>query len=330
MLRFGTVGSGWITDEYIGGAKESGLWELSAVYSRTRERGEEFAEKHGASSVFTSLEEMARSSLIDAVYLASPNAFHFEQAKTFLEHGKHVICEKPLCAREREVKELYELADKKGLIFLEAILFLHLPQRRLLEDTLKKAGKLSLVKIDFCRRSSKWESFEKGELPNIFNPSLETGALMDLGIYCIYPALALLGEPESFHAEASFLSSGADGCGAVLLKYPETTAVITYSKIGDATENSEFQGSEGTVTVASISHLSGITFQGRDGKTESIFADAEEKHKMMGYEARDFFRFITEPQKYREEYESCRKLALQAARLLEGIRKKAGIRFERD
>lgn len=49
-----------------------------------------------------------------------------------------------------------------------------------------------MVKLDFCQRSSKLDSYLEGELPNIFNPALETGALMDLGVYCVYPALALL------------------------------------------------------------------------------------------------------------------------------------------
>ena len=61
MLRFGTIGSGWIVDEYIHGAKDSGLWELTAVYSRTAERAQAFAQKHGAPLWFTDLEEMAAS-----------------------------------------------------------------------------------------------------------------------------------------------------------------------------------------------------------------------------------------------------------------------------
>ena len=91
MLRFGTIGSGWIADEYIHGAKDSGLWELTAVYSRTQERAAAYAKQHGAKHAFTNLEEMAASDVLDAVYIASPNAFHYEQAKLFLEHGKHVI-----------------------------------------------------------------------------------------------------------------------------------------------------------------------------------------------------------------------------------------------
>ena len=168
MLRFGTIGSGWIVDEYIHGAKDSGLWELTAVYSRTAERAQAFAQKHGAPLWFTDLEEMAASPQIDAVYIASPNALHFEQCKLFLERGKHVLCEKPLCAQGDKVAQLQQLAQERGLVFLEAIMYLHLPQRKILEDTLGQLGKLSLVKLDFCQRSSKLDSYLDGELPNIF------------------------------------------------------------------------------------------------------------------------------------------------------------------
>ena len=90
MLRFATIGSGWITDEYIHGAKDSGLWELTAVYSRDRARGEAYAQKHGAKLVFTDVEELARCKEVDAVYIASPNAAHYEQCRVLLEAGKHV------------------------------------------------------------------------------------------------------------------------------------------------------------------------------------------------------------------------------------------------
>ena len=63
MLRFGTIGSGWIVDEYIHGAKDSGLWELTAVYSRTAERAQAFAQKHGAPLWFTDLEAVSYTHL---------------------------------------------------------------------------------------------------------------------------------------------------------------------------------------------------------------------------------------------------------------------------
>lgn len=330
MLRFGTVGSGWITDEYIHGAKDSGLWELTAVYSRTEERGKEYAAKHGAGKVFTDLREMASSPDINAVYVASPNAFHYEQSKLFLQHGKHVICEKPLCAQADKVRELQNIAEQHGVIFLEAIMFLHLPQRKILEKALTEIGDISMVKLDFCQRSSKLDSYLSGELPNIFNPQLETGALMDLGVYCIYPALALFGKPESVHADILPIRSGLDGSGIVTMRYPDKLITLTYSKLGQAGANSDFQGTKGTVRVNSVSRLAGISLWRKDNTVVPLYGDTDQKYQLMGWEAKDFYRYITEPETSREEYELCSRLSLEVSEFMEDLRKQLRIRFPSD
>ena len=329
MLRFGTIGSGWIADEYIHGAKDSGLWELTAVYSRTQERAAAYAKQHGAKHAFTSLEEMAASDVLDAVYIASPNAFHYEQAKLFLEHGKHVICEKPLCAQARKVRELQQIAKNRGLVYLEAIMFLHLPQRKLLEDALGQLGQITLVKLDFCQRSSKLDRYLEGELPNIFNPAMETGALMDLGVYCVYPALALFGEPESFTVEPQMMESGADGAGIVTMRYPDKLVTLTYSKLGQAGANSDFQGTNGTLSVESISRIAGLSLWRKDGTTEQLYGD-DEKYKLMGWEAKDFYRYISDPEGSAQEYAVCSDLSLRVSSFMERVRKEGKILFPSD
>ena len=329
MLQFGTIGSGWICDEYIHGAKDSGLWELTAVYSRTRERAEEYAKKHGAAHAFTSVEELALSDAVDAVYIASPNSLHFQQSKLLLEHGKHVICEKPLCAQGEKVQQLQAIAREHGVIFLEAIMYLHLPQRKILEEALTKIGAIRMAKIDFCQRSSKLDRYLAGELPNIFNPALETGAFMDLGVYCVYPALALFGKPESFTMEPQMLESGADGAGILTMRYPDKLVTLTYSKLGESLENTEFQGTEGTLGVESISRVGGIRLWKKDGTVEELYGD-DEKYRLMGWEAKDFYRYITEPEATAQEYARCTELSLQVAEFMEEARKKAGIVFSSD
>ena len=329
MLRFGTIGSGWIADEYIHGAKDSGLWELTAVYSRTQERATAYAKQHGAKHAFTNLEEMAASDVLDAVYIASPNAFHYEQAKLFLEHGKHVICEKPLCAQARKVRELQQIAKDRGLVYLEAIMFLHLPQRKLLEDALGQLGQITLVKLDFCQRSSKLDRYLEGELPNIFNPAMETGALMDLGVYCVYPALALFGEPESFTVEPQMMESGADGAGIVTMRYPDKLVTLTYSKLGQAGANSDFQGTDGTLSVESISRIAGLSLWRKDGTTEQLYGD-DEKYKLMGWEAKDFYRYISDPEGSAQEYAVCSDLSLRVSSFMERVRKEGKILFPSD
>ena len=71
-VRFGVVGTNFISDWVIAGARQDERFELVAVYSRTQETADAFASKHNIPYTFTSLEEMAKSPLIDAVYIASP------------------------------------------------------------------------------------------------------------------------------------------------------------------------------------------------------------------------------------------------------------------
>lgn len=329
MLRFGTIGTSWITDSYIEGALDSGLWTLTAVYSRTLEKGREFGAKYGVETIFTDMEAMAQSDLIDAVYIASPNKLHAEHVRIFLENGKHVICEKPLSAHAKDVKALQTLAKKRGLIYLEAIMFMHLPQRRLLEEALEKIGGVNVAKLDFCQRSSKYDAYLAGNLPNIFNPALETGALMDLGIYCVYPTLYLFGMPECTQITAQLLASGADGSGIVAMQYPDKLVNLVYSKVGQAAANTDFQGNLGTVSVASISKLANIEIIYNDGSRETVCGE-EPKYKLMGYEAKDFYRYITEPEASAAEYAQCCALAYAVSDYMEQLRRDAGIRFPSD
>ena len=86
----------------------------------------------------------------------------------------------------------------------------------------KKISLNDSIKEYAAKKISKLDRYLQGELPNIFNPALETGALMDLGVYCVYPALALFGKPESFSLRPHIMESGADGAGIATLRYPDS------------------------------------------------------------------------------------------------------------
>src|SRR5574344_3121199 len=95
-IRFGIVGTNFITDWIIAASQQETRFELVAIYSRTQETADAYAVRHNIPYTFTSLEEMAKSPLIDAVYIASPNFKHAEQSILCMSQGKHVLCEKPL------------------------------------------------------------------------------------------------------------------------------------------------------------------------------------------------------------------------------------------
>ena len=92
MVRVCTVGAGWVVDSFLEGMKQAAPDMVhSAVYSFSEAEAKMFSEKHGIKTVFTDLEELAKSDEVDAVYIANPNALHYATAKPLLENGKHVL-----------------------------------------------------------------------------------------------------------------------------------------------------------------------------------------------------------------------------------------------
>lgn len=85
-MKLGIMGTNWITDSFIEGAINSGEWNLTAVYSRTEEKARAFGEKYGELTYFTDIEEMGKSDALDAVYIASPNALHYQHAVSLLKN----------------------------------------------------------------------------------------------------------------------------------------------------------------------------------------------------------------------------------------------------
>lgn len=327
-IAYGTVGTNWITQSFVDGTVLDGSLRLAAVYSRTEETGRAFAEKNGCKRVFTDLTEMACSSEIEAVYIASPNSLHYEQSKLFLEHGKHVICEKSVAAVPERVEELQALADAKGLIFMEAIMFLHLPQLATLNEALAQVGPVIQARVDFSQRSSRYDDLLNGKGSNMFNPAFETGAMMDLGVYCVYPALYLFGWPQRMESAATFVSSGSDGAGTSLWIYPDKQVTLSWSKMSNTVYGSEFQGEHGILEVNSISRLTGITAVSQTGERRSLVGERD-KAWLMSFEGADLARYIRDPGA-QAEYRRAAELCLQTARAMYEIRKQAGIHFPTD
>lgn len=322
-MKYGVIGTGWIAKSFIDGARMLTQAEFAAVYSRTDESGRRFAAENKIPKVYTSLEDFAKGDF-DAVYVASPNRLHYEQSKLMLQNGKHVICEKPITVEPAELEELQSLAKKNGLIYVEAIMYMFNPARELLKDAISKIGKITSAHFDFSQLSSKYPAYIKGELPNIFNPALATGCLMDLGIYCVYPALDLFGIPQKTTACAHFMDSGADGSGNAALLYPDKLISFTYSKLGQDRLGSQIFGDEGTVTIESVSKLTNMKLIAKNGDIQEIIGDVE-KEKLMGFEAVGFERFIANPDD--PYYAVTSKRALQVSKLMEKIRTLSGIEF---
>ena len=290
MIKYSVIGTSWITKSFIEGANLYPDLSLDGVYSRSFEKGSAFAEETGAKRVFTDFNELV-SSDTDLVYVASPNVCHYEQCKTLLMNGKHVICEKPITITAEEFKELCHMANERNLVYFEAIMYMHTPLRNVLKDAVSKIGNIRSATIDFSQLSSKYQALKNGELPNIFNPEMKTGALNDLGIYCVYPVIDLFGMPEKITPVQHFLHTGADGSGSAVFEYADKLVTITYSKVGQSRSASQIMGDEGTVTVESVSKLDNIKLYNNNGE-ETILNGETHKKYLMGNEAKSAIDFI--------------------------------------
>lgn len=262
-IRFGVVGTNFITDWVIAGARQDERFELVAVYSRKQETADAFAAKHGIPYTFTSLEEMAQSPLIDAVYIASPNFLHASQSILCMQHGKHVLCEKPFASNAKEVRAMIEASQKYNVTLMEAMKPTLTPNFKAVREHLDRVGTVRRYFSCYCQYSSRYDKFKEGIVLNAFNPELSNGAMMDIGIYTVYPMVVLFGRPLKVDASGIVLSSGADGQGAVNFLYEGMNATILYSKIADSSLPTEIQGESGNLTLDRINIISKVSFTPR-------------------------------------------------------------------
>ena len=290
MIRFAVIGTNWITRQFVDAAHETGKYKLTAVYSRSLEQAQTFANDYPVEHLFTSLEAMAQSEAIDAVYIASPNSLHFPQTKLFLSHKKHVICEKPLASNIQEVEAAIALARENQVVLFEAFKTASLPNFLLLQQSLPKIGKVRKAFINYCQYSSRYQRYLDGENPNTFNPAFSNGSIMDIGFYCLASAVALWGEPKQVQASASLLDSGVDAHGIAVLDYGDFSVMLQHSKVSDSTLPSEIQGEAGALVIEKISECQKVAFIPRGSKAQNL---SQPQHiNTMLYEAEEFARLV--------------------------------------
>ncbi|CAI0751446.1 1,5-anhydro-D-fructose reductase [Serratia fonticola] len=324
MIRFAVVGTNWITERFIDAVHESGKMRLTAIYSRKLEQAQAFGANYPVEHFFDSLEALAQSDVIDAVYIASPNSLHCQQSLLFLSHKKHVICEKPLASNLREVEQLVACAREHQVVLFEAFKSAHLPNFLILQQALPKIGKLRKAFINYCQYSSRYPRYLAGENPNTFNPHFSNGSIMDIGYYCVASTVALFGAPQSVLASATLLDTGVDAHGSVCLNYGDFDVVISHSKVSNSDIPSEIQGEEGTLVIEKISEAQGVVLTPR-GENSQVLTQPQHINTML-YEAQVFAELVEKRQVEHEGLEN----SLIVASLLTEIRRQTGVVFPAD
>ena len=138
-VRWGIISTARIAaTAFIPAVRQTRRGEVTAVASRSRDKGESFAREHGIPQVFDDYASLLASDGIDAVYNPLPNTMHREWTEAAAAAGKHVFCEKPLATTAADAEAMVAACEEAGVVFFEAFVFLYHPQslklRRLIDE----------------------------------------------------------------------------------------------------------------------------------------------------------------------------------------------------
>lgn len=325
-MRIGIIGTSAIAGHFVEGARLAGGIDIAAVYSRSLETGRLSRANGRFPLSIRPLTRWQRARPWTRRISPARMPFTIRKASGCLPAEKHVLCEKPIVTAPEQFDELCAFAAEKGLVYMEAIMMRYLPAREILHKAMGQIGRISAARFDFSQLSSRYPALLKGEVPNIFNPAMAAGSLMDLGVYCVYPAIDLFGEPERVRASAGFLSTGADGFGSACLSYPEREVLLSWSKIGQGYAGSEILGDQGSITIQSISMLAGMELHLPDGTRRTLCGLLNKAEAMRG-ETEAFCRFTQEPGRFWLDAARAVELTSSVCRVMEQIRREAGISF---
>ena len=182
---------------------------------------------------------------VNAVYIASPHLTHYQYIKDSIDAGKHVLCETPMVLDGVQAKELYELAEKKGVILMEANKTAHCPAFNHLIVMIKSGVIGEVVDIE----ASLSQLLEKSGRE--FDPLQAGGALYEEGSYPLLPIVKLMGINYKNLMLFSRMEKGVDIYTRGVFQYPNATCSFKVG-LGVKTEgNLVISGTKGYAYVPS-------------------------------------------------------------------------------
>lgn len=218
IQRIGIIGTGRIANRFVKEAALVSGVNTQSVYNPHVKSAKLFAERWGIDA-HEGLENFYDS--VDIAYIASPHETHYAYIKQALEHGKHVLCEKPMCLSKTQSEELFELAKENNLVLLEGIKTAYCPGFTKLIG-IACGGTIGAIKdVEAC--FTKLEDKNSREL----NDFKFGGSFTELASYCLLPILKIYGHDyESIHFETVCDECGIDIYTKAYLRYPNGLATV--------------------------------------------------------------------------------------------------------
>ena len=324
-VRLGTIGSGVIVSSVLDNVVKTEGITLEAVYSRSQEKADTLAKTYGALRTHTDMNAFLADEGINTVYIAVPNLLHYPQAKAALLAGKNVICEKPIVTRYAHAQELRDIAEHEGVLLVEAVPTMFLPNFRLLRERLPEIGRIKLVMSNYSQYSSRYDAVLRGERPNIFSPEFAGGSLMDINYYNVLLNVALFGAPQSAKYYPNVYPRLADTSGVLMMKYEGFVSTNSGAKDTWGINHFTIEGERGYIRADEPNGLKSVRIVTRSGD-ETV--NLQESDNRWHYEIDELVRMMLADE--REAVREMLSVSLETVRVMESARREAGIIFPGD
>lgn len=262
-LRWGVLGPGRIAAMIAPDFAQVHDGVIAAVGSRSLARAQAFAAEFGSEDApiraHGSYADLLADPDVDAIYIATPHAFHLAQARAAIRAGKPVLVEKSFAATLDGAEQIVAAARAHGVFAMEAMWTRFLPA-----VTAARAlafggaiGEVRGVQADLCV----YRPYDPTD--RLFDLNLGGGTVLDLGVYVVSFAQMILGTPDGVVAHGSLLPTGADAECAYLLRYDDGRAATLMSSFNAlAPGGARIMGSLGWIDVPPrFHHPTGVVLE---------------------------------------------------------------------
>lgn len=322
-FRIGIIGAGHIAEKMA--ATLAGMEEAEAygVASRDLAKAEEFARRFNFTKAFGSYEALADDPLVQLIYVATPHSLHHDHVRMCLLKGKPVLCEKAFMANAAEAEDVIGISESRGVFLAEAIWTRYMPFYRTIAERANDGtiGKPMMVTAHL--------GYPVSHKERIMKPELGGGALLDLGVYTINFALNVFGKDiRKITSHCTVAKTGVDLQDNICLEYEDgRMAVLMATALCANDRQGIISGDGGYIIVDNINNSLKAEIYGKDHVLKETI-HAPEQITGFEYQVRACIAAISQG-KYETPFMPHSE-SLAVMRMLDGIRKNAGVAFPND
>lgn len=246
-VNWGIIGAGNIARQFANDIQYTSNSHLAAVAARAESGARKFARQYGVDKYYGSYAELYQDPSIDAIYIATPHTFHYQQTCDSIDAGKAVLCEKPLTINQQQCNKLIDLSAQHSGYLMEGMWSYFLPaiiQARQWADT-GRIGTIRELRADFGFSALPFDASSR-----IYDKALAGGCLLDIGIYPIAVAWYFLQQdPVDMSVIAQYAPTGVEDDLAMVFNYPDCVATLGASFRRQLKNSCHIIGDKGHIVI---------------------------------------------------------------------------------